>query len=206
MVTTTLAAVALAGALASGATPTPVGWQTDYGAGMTVAASQQKPMAVVVGHGPDGFTRVLNGTLSGDATRLLADSYVCVYVNADTADGRRLAAAMGVVAEGLVISSRGGQFQALRHDGTVSPTQLDGYLTKYADPNRVVTVTEKAGAIVSTSYSVPASAPVTVGTPVVTGTVVYPSGVPAMNTFYPTPVFQSAPMFPANWGFSSGVG
>jgi hypothetical protein len=103
MVTTTLAAVALSGLLTPGMANTLPAWQTDYWKGMALAAEQGKPMAVFIARGDNGYGRVVSdGAIPAEAGRLLRDSFVCVYVNVDTADGKSLAGQMAVT-EGLVM-------------------------------------------------------------------------------------------------------
>lgn len=129
-------------------------WRTDYRAAMRSAAADQKPVAVFLSHGA-------TKDVPAEAAALLAKSYVCVTVDVDTAAGKELAGKFGV-AEGLVISSKGGDVQALRHAGPVPAAALAGYLAKYSDPARVVVTTEKVGAevaapavVVPASYVVP---------------------------------------------------
>jgi hypothetical protein len=147
MVTTTLAAVALSGFLAPGASNALPTWQSDYGKAMTAAAAQQKPLVVVVGKGETGYAKVVtDGQIPAEAAQLLAANFVCVYVDAETSEGKDLAGRLGVF-QGLVISSKGGAVQALRHTGPVTPAALTGYLTKYGDPNRSVVTTELGGVV-----------------------------------------------------------
>lgn len=129
-------------------------WRTDYRTAMLSAAADQKPVAVFLSHGAVK-------DVPAEAAALLAKSYVCVTVDVDTAAGKELAGKFGV-AEGLVISSKGGDVQALRHAGPVPAAALAGYLAKYSDPARVVVSTEKVGAdavapavVVPAGYAVP---------------------------------------------------
>lgn len=140
MFATTLAAVLL-GSVSPGAAAVPT-WKTDYATAREAAAAEQKPLAVFVGHGEAGYAKLVGGAVPADAGRLLAANFVCMYVDTDSAAGKELASKFGLV-EGLVVSSKGGDVQALKHAGAVAPAALTGYLTKYADPAQVVTVTEK---------------------------------------------------------------
>jgi hypothetical protein len=171
-------------------------WQTDYWKGMALAAEQGKPMAVFIARGDNGYGRVVSdGAIPAEAGRLLRDSFVCVYVNVDTADGKSLAGQMAVT-EGLVISSPGGSYQALRYTGTVPGPALTSYLTKFSDPNRKVTTTEVGGR----QAVAPAAKPA----------VTYPASYPAAGypTTYPAgqpfPAYQQ-PFLPAG-GFYFGGG
>jgi hypothetical protein len=68
-----------------------------------------------------------------------------VYVDTDTAAGQSLASAFSLP-KGLIISSKGGELQALRHTGNISPTDLTGYLTRYSE-TKDITTTEKVGEV-----------------------------------------------------------
>jgi len=135
----TFAAIAL---LATGATETP-SWQTDYTKALQFAAAQQKPVAVFIGQGNAGYAKVAGGSIPADASQILAKNYVCVYVNTDTAAGKNLAGQFEIN-KGLVISGKGGDVQALRFAGSVTPLELTGYLSKYKGTSAVST-TETAG-------------------------------------------------------------
>lgn len=138
---------ALLGSTLSPGTVAPA-WKTDYREAMTAAAADGKPVAVFIGKGDGGFARVVAGEVPAEAGKLLAAKFVCLYVNTDTAAGKDLAGRFGM-AEGLVVSSKGGEVQALKHAGAVAPAALTGYLTKYSDPARVVTATERVGVAVT---------------------------------------------------------
>lgn len=141
MISTTFAAVALSAALTAGAaTPT---WQSDYAKALQTASAEQKPIAVFIGKGETGYTKVAGGQIPTDAGQLLAQNYVCVYVNTDTAAGKALAGKFDI-SKGLIISGKGGDVQALRYAGTVTPIELTGFLTKYSSA-KAVTTTENAG-------------------------------------------------------------
>src|SRR5688572_28743747 len=110
--------------LASGATET-LSFQTDYSKALQTTADQQKPLAVFIGHGNAGYAKLVGGSIPVDAGQLLAQNYVCVYVNTDTESGKTLAGQFDI-SKGLVISGKGGTVQALRYSGAVSPLQLTG--------------------------------------------------------------------------------
>ena len=139
---TTMAAVSVSGLLASGAFLPGPAWVSDYGTAAKQAADQGKPMAVFIAQGGEGYAHVVSDApVPADAARLLKDKYVCLFVDTATADGKATAAVFAMQ-QGLVISSKGGKQQAVRHDGTVSPTGLTQYLTKYADAGETVVTTE----------------------------------------------------------------
>jgi hypothetical protein len=119
-------------------------WRTSYGQAKKEGASERKPLAVVVGTGAEGWEKIAQeGALSNECRTILAASYVCVYVDRTTEEGRRLAAAFEIPeGTGIVISNVTGELQAFRHAGTLEATDLSRYLRKYADPERVAITTE----------------------------------------------------------------
>jgi hypothetical protein len=163
MITTTLAVVALAGAL--NASPT-TGWRTDYAQAMAVAAAENKPMAVLIGQGTDRISRLVNeGAISGEAARLLRESYVSVYVDTETASGKELASKFAI-SEGLVISGPGGGTQALRHTGPVNGAELTqdlGQFAKAGTPTTTITRSATPAVITGPVTTTGSTAPVIVG-------------------------------------------
>ena len=137
MMTTTFAAVALSAVLSSGAVVVPA-WQTDYSKAVASAAAEHKPIAVFIGKGDSGYSKLVGGEIPTEAGQLLAKSYVCIYVDTDTAAGKSLAGQFDI-SKGLVISCKGGDVQALRHSGAVTPSNLTGYLAKYSDAKTIAT-------------------------------------------------------------------
>jgi hypothetical protein len=157
MLSTSLAAVLLSGVSAVSTAGQPA-WQTDYAIAVTQAAELKRPIAVFIAHGGAGYARVVaEGGLTTDDTRRLRQSYVCLYVNTDTASGKKLAEAFEMT-EGLVISGKAGEKQALRHEGKVPQADLSKYLTRYAEQSGVVATTETPG--VAAAPALVASAPV----------------------------------------------
>jgi len=159
MFSTTMAAMTMMGLVASGAfLPGPT-WVPDYGTALRQAAEQGKPVAVFIADGNDGFAHVLKGgSLPADATKLLKDKYVSVFVDTTTAEGKATAKAFELQ-QGLVISNCGGVKQVLRHDGSVTPESLKTYLSRFAETTTVTT----------TESNVPAAtvAPASYGSPIV---------------------------------------
>jgi len=155
MISTTFAAV-LGAALSTGAVALPT-WQTDYAKALQTASAEQKPIAVFIGKGEAGYTKVAGGEIPVDAGQILAKNYVCVYVNTDTAAGKTLAGQFDIT-KGLVISGKGGDVQALRFAGTATPLELTGYLSKYSGTKAVVS-TETAGAATIPAGAVYSSCP-----------------------------------------------
>ena len=74
--------------------------------------------------------------------KLLAEKYVCVYVNTDTAEGQALAGRFEVASRGLIISDRKGTSQAYSLSGSLTKAELVKTLEKYADQNGEVGTTE----------------------------------------------------------------
>ncbi|MBX7104156.1 MAG: hypothetical protein K1X57_08740 [Gemmataceae bacterium] len=118
-------------------------WQTDYRQAKVVAARDHKPLAVVIGNGSAGWEGVVAGTLSENAAQVLRNAYVCVYIDANTEAGKKLAGEFEATGTPtLVISDKTGEKQAYRHAGSVSSEQVATVLTRYAEPNVTVTTTE----------------------------------------------------------------
>jgi hypothetical protein len=140
----TSALLALAGFFASAPASDSPSWLTDYPEARALGRSQQKPLAVFVGQGPRGWDEVSrDGKLGKEIRKLLALHYICVYVDANTKEGRRLAAQLELDRGlGLVLSDRTGSLQAFRHEGDLDADPLAGYLKRFADPDLVVRRTE----------------------------------------------------------------
>src|ERR1051325_602865 len=119
-------------------------WESSYGHAQQQAISQQKPLAVVFGSGADGWTKIVRtNSPTPQINNLLAEHYVCVYVDTDTTYGKDLARAFQIGGGvGMVISDRSGGSQAFWHQGDMTNDHLIQYLTKYADSRVVVTHTE----------------------------------------------------------------
>lgn len=132
MFSTSLAALAVAGALTAGSlTPSQPTWQTSYRVALSQVAEQHKPLAVFIGRGEAGYARlVTDGGLGADAGKLLKQGYVSLYLDVETPTGKQVAEAFKMT-EGVVISDKTGGTMALRHEGAVSQTALTGYLQQY---------------------------------------------------------------------------
>jgi hypothetical protein len=131
MFTTTLAAIVLAGGISSGVIPSTPNWHTDYAQALTRSSAVGKPMAVFIGNGADRVAKMMSdGTISAEAALVLNFSYVCVYLDVNTETGKDLAGRFEI-AEGLIISSRGGNLQAYRHSGAIGSKELTDSLSKY---------------------------------------------------------------------------
>jgi hypothetical protein len=137
-------------------------WFTDYATASRQSMAAKKPLAVILGTGEAGWEKLdREGRLTTEAKGLLADKYVCVYVNTETPSGQRLAKAFEMPnGRGIVISDRTGDVQAFRHEGDLSNRDLVRYLERYADPDRKVRATESATVQRSSFYAPPAAPPV----------------------------------------------
>jgi len=134
------ALVSVAVAASSGAAPH---WQSDYRQALTLAAQQGKPMAVVLGRGEAGWDALVSeATLSAAAPAAARDAYVWLYVDTATDRGRKLAADFRADGPALILSDRGGNVQAFRHQGRLSGDSLKTVLTRYSEPAREVRRTE----------------------------------------------------------------
>ena len=135
--------IALAGYLASASLETP-SWHADYGSAQKLGKEGYKPLAVFIGSGKAGWNQLSReGQLTQDAKKLLVKNYVCVYVDAGQEAGKQLAFEFRVPkGPGLIISDSTGNYQAFFHRGDLPNEQLSHYLSRYADPNRVVRATE----------------------------------------------------------------
>ena len=141
--TTSFALFALAGLLTSATGEKPT-WLSDYTVARQLGRMVQRPLAVVVGSGQEGWEKLSqDGKLGKDVNRLLAANYVCVYVDSSAPSTRALTDALEVSGgPGLVISDHSGQVQAFHHQGNLAESTLTDHLRRYADPQRVVRYTE----------------------------------------------------------------
>jgi hypothetical protein len=160
------------------AAPASASWESSYTHAQRHAAAQKKPLVVVFGSGGNGWTNVVSsGTPAREVNKLLAEKYVCLYVDTNSAAGQKLAQDFEIAdGVGMVISDRSGESQAFWHNGDMTNGNLEHYLTKYANPDVVVGRTETYNTQ-RTSYYPQAPA--------------YQS-VPA---YYSAPAYQSAPIY-----------
>jgi hypothetical protein len=157
---TSIVALALMVAIPVLARAENLSWQSDYTAAQQRAAAQQKPLAVVFGHGANGWQQFGGGALPAEANRTLSDSYVCCYVDTATPPGQMLARRFDITGNiGVVLSDRTGNLQAFWHEGTLSADALAGYLSKYADPQRTVSTTDTGLSATRTSLYPPFAYP-----------------------------------------------
>jgi hypothetical protein len=139
---TSILTVVLTGALLAGQNGTPA-WQTDYAKVQEQSAAQKKPLAVVFGSGVDGWAKVVRDNGSAEIGKLMAEKYLCVYVDTATPAGKKLAERFGINGSvGIVLGDREGTTQAFWHQGDLPGQTLTRLLQKYADPQTVVRTTE----------------------------------------------------------------
>lgn len=118
------------------------GWSSDYSAAVKQGAAAGKPVAVFIGTGKSGWNKLSqDGELSAEARQALK-SYVCVYIDASTEQGKKLAEAFEVPEGlGIILSDRTGKLQAFRHEGDLADARLTQYLERFSDPSLVVQTT-----------------------------------------------------------------
>lgn len=119
-----------------------VRWEDSYTAARREARAQNKPLAVFLGNGADGWRGVLaDGKMSDRAQEVLKRDYVPVYLDLSKPADQTLARSFEVTGPALVLSSRDGQDQAFRHEGEVPQEDLERTLVRYAKPDLEVTRT-----------------------------------------------------------------
>jgi hypothetical protein len=140
---TYMAVVALATSVSSANLSTNPTWYNDYSQAHHRLAAVKKPMAVFVGSGQDGWKNVIrDGGLEPAVNKLLAEKFVCVYIDTNTAAGKKLAEQFEVASRGLIISDRAGTAQAYSLSGTLTKAELEKTLTKYSETDKDVRTTE----------------------------------------------------------------
>ncbi len=109
-------------------------WHDDYGQALARAKVEKKPVAVFIGSGPDGWkTACAEGEPSYHVRRLLADQYVCMYVDAGRLTHQYLAQSFEAGQSPMVVlSSQNGAYQAYRHSGKLANASLAQALQRHA--------------------------------------------------------------------------
>ena len=127
-----------------GTMPVSPAWQGDYDLARKLGRDGRKPLAVFIASGKSGWNHLSKeGNLGTETNRVLAAEYVCVYLDTNQSAAKRLATAFEIPdGTGLILSDRTGGVQAFRHEGDLRNQDLNRYLTRYSDPQRVVTTTE----------------------------------------------------------------
>ena len=142
---TSFAILALAGFLVT-PSPTPkpdLVWWRDYQVAQERGAKEGKPLAVFVGAGQGGYHALAQeGELNDTIKQVLAEKYVCVYLDTGSASQAKLIKSLAVTqGRGLVLSDRSGYIQAYHHDGGMAEAELATQLQHFADPDVEVTTT-----------------------------------------------------------------
>jgi hypothetical protein len=114
--------------------PTTPHWNRSYHPAVKLAETAHRPMAVVIGNGAEGWNAICaNGTLEPAVAKLLAEHYVCLYVDAGDEDGKVVAAAFEAdKLPTLVISDKTAKYQAFRQSGTMTNERLSQTLQRFA--------------------------------------------------------------------------
>jgi hypothetical protein len=112
----------------------PPNWNYDYELALQRAGAANKPVAVFIGTGKDGWKAICEeGDLGQEARRLLAEHYVCVYVDASRAAQKELVQSFEADRSPLVVlSTRDRAYQAYRHSGALGNASLAKALRRYA--------------------------------------------------------------------------
>src|SRR5262249_54072832 len=95
-----------------------VSWFTDYSAALAQTKAERKPLAVFMGKGGNGWRQLSRGgTPDEETTRLLVDKYICLFIDTENAEVRKLARAFSVQTPvGIVISDATGELMAFHHE------------------------------------------------------------------------------------------
>jgi hypothetical protein len=101
-------------------------WYHDYGQAVGEARAAGKPLAVFISHGGNGpGNHSTEGKLGPEVRRVLAEFYVCLYLDGARPGHRELIVAFeGGESPLLVLSDRSITYQALHHAGKIDNTQL----------------------------------------------------------------------------------
>ncbi len=117
-------------------------WQSSYSAGLEAGLKEGKPLAVFVGSGPQGQAALVKeGQFSADMLKILAQKYICVYLDRSQTANQRLVRDFGITLAGVVVSDKTGSLQAFHQDGVIAQADLTRQLRRFADPNVVISTT-----------------------------------------------------------------
>src|SRR5262245_30936004 len=113
-------------------------WQRDYAQAKQRAAQEMKPMVVFLAPAENVVNRLLPGGLSDQAKQFMTDKFICVVVDTSTPKGQQLAQAFDLRGgQGMVISDRGGAYQAFWQPGMLNSQDLMRNLQRFADVTSV---------------------------------------------------------------------
>jgi hypothetical protein len=130
---TSLFCLALAVAAPPGEKTSPE-WLTTYGQAQRLGQTSNKPLAVFMAPGKDGWKRLSReGKLSEEGLKDLANGYVCCFLDTTTDEGKKWAKAFEMSSGlGVVLSDRSGDTQAYRHEGSLDGSSLASTLSTYS--------------------------------------------------------------------------
>jgi hypothetical protein len=138
---TAIAIVALTfGATTANLSLNPV-WQDDYAQALRRVGVVHKPLAVFVGSAKSGWGDVVRDGTDAAVNRLLAQKFVCVFIDTDSASGKAMATQFEVASRGLIISDKTASSQAYSLSGTLTRAELVQTLEKYSDKDVKATET-----------------------------------------------------------------
>ena len=177
-------------------------WQPSYQSALSQAATQHKSVVVFIAEG--GVDQAVAGNIPTEAASLLKQDYVCVSVDTTTPQGAKVAESFRMD-QGIVISDRNAQHQALRYEGVIAPEQLAEDLRRLQTLD-TATTTER----VSTMSDAPAVtvAPAPVYAPTYTPTIMAPmmggcaSGNCGGTSYYAQPTYTTGGCASGNCGMS----
>jgi hypothetical protein len=109
-------------------------WNLDYGRALRRAEAANKPVAVFIGSGSDGWKAICEeGNMSPEVRRLLKDHYVCLYLDAGKPADKDLVRSFEADRlPMMVLSTTDRNYQAYRHSGTTASADLAQTLRRYA--------------------------------------------------------------------------
>src|SRR4051812_43781705 len=117
---TSMIGVALSAVLGAAPATTAPSWQHDYRQARDLGEREHKPLVVVIGSGSTAWAKLAKAAEQDETINpTLNTNYVCLFVDTDTQDGKKLAQSFNMNGSGLVISDRSGAVQAYRRTGEV---------------------------------------------------------------------------------------
>lgn len=132
-------------------------WKDDYRLALQRGQLEKKPLAIFINSGKNGWGETATEKeLSRDVQKLLAQKYVCLYVDASTESGKSLAQSFEASRlPTVVLSDRNRAYQVHRHSGKMDNVQLAQVLQRHvatAVPVRVVQPTVTRPTVTRSTY------------------------------------------------------
>jgi hypothetical protein len=136
-----------------------VNWDNDYRTALKNAERAQRPLAVFIGSGKNGWQAISRGgDFDLEVRRLLSDHYICVYLDNSDPAGKKQAESFAVSQlPALVLSDRTRAYQAFRQAGVIDSAQLTQALRRYQAHEVVQPMVEAVA--VRTNHYQPAGTP-----------------------------------------------